>query len=306
MLDGEGRRIPLIAKGDSIRGQLHKESFYGAIDHRGEKILVERYSIASFTTINDCRHIIDDAVRDIVQSTLEERMVNGEPFDKAKLSPIPFPTGKAVIKKVRCKVAAGRGYLTLEKALEVHRHDFISRHNYKRHIYAQNEENTICLYYENNIDEKVERAFRIVGLYELAQLKIISFEEFKKENYYNTIEIGRGKSKKKLLLDSIITVGLKIIPYLNNIDELKELQYKNLLRRIFRIYKFNEPAPSTTYIYLQNHLEARKNEELGNGDNSVDFEKYQSRIFLSASKFNCAIEGKDFDVTIDGQIQWKF
>ena len=301
-IDKSGNKILLISKGDSIRGQLHKESFFGAIVHKGELNLVERYPVSAFTSINDCRHIVDDAVRNIVQAELEKRMTGGVSFDKAKIDPIPFPNGKAVIKKVRCKVAAGRGYLTPEKALEVRKHDFKSKHSYKQHVYAQNEENTFCLYYES----ETERAFRIVGLYELATLRINKEAELYSDKYYNNIEAGRGKNKKLLSLTNILKVGTRVIFYKENMEELKYLDQKSLLMRVFRIYKFNEPAPSTVYVYFHNHIEARKNDDLGNGEKELALHTYQSRLFLGASKFTAAIEGKHFEIKVDGSINWLF
>jgi CRISPR-associated endonuclease Csn1 len=305
-VDGSNGKVPLIAQGDSIRGQLHKESFYGVIDCKGEKILVERYPISSFTSISDCRNIVDDKVREIVTKTLEERMVNGYSFDKAKMEPVFFPNRKEIIKKVRCRVAAGRGYLTPEKALPVKKHTFLSDKDYKQYVYAQNEENALCLLYEGKLDNKPVRAFKIIGLYDLAQLKLNSFEEIKHENYYASIQAGKGKNKTGLGLVHIITAGMKAILYQNDKEELKELPKIDLLKRLYRIYKFNEPAPSTVYVYLQHHLEARKNDELGTGDKEVILGRSQPRIFLNAVKFNCALEGRDFNVNVDGSINWLF
>lgn len=305
-LDKDGNQIPLIAQGDSIRGQLHKESFFGAIKNKGELNLVERYPISSFTSINDCKNIVDDAVRTIVYDALEKRTKDGLSFDKAKLDPIPFPNGKAVIKKVRCKVAAGRGYLTPGKALEIQKHNYLSKHEYKQHIYAQNDQNTYCLYYELKEDEQFTRAFRIVGLFELAKLGIKSESDLFRDNYYNRFESGKGNKKKELPLLKILKVGNKVIFYNEHIEELKELSNKVLLQRVFRVYKFNEPAPSTVYLYCQNHLEAKNNEELGNGEKDLKLESYQSRVFLGASKFNAAIEGNHFELNLDGEIKWKF
>ena len=303
-LTPKGDRIPLVAKGDCIRGQLHKESVYGAIEINGKRCLVERRPISSFEKIEDCRHIVDDAVRELVTRELQSRMDRGESFDSAKLEPIHFPSGKAVIKKVRCKVAAGRGYLSFEKALEVRKQDSLSKHSYKHFVYAQNEENTVCLCYEQVGD--VDRAFRIIGLFQLAQLKISHFSALKAEPYYQSIQIGRGKNQKNIPFSYILTVGKKVILYKGSRDELKELSRPELLRRVFRVYKFNEPAPSTIYIYLQNHLEARPNDELGNGEKDVEFDRYQARLFLNAAKFNCTLEGRDFVVGIDGDIRWLF
>lgn len=304
-LDIHGNKIPLTAKGDSIRGQLHKESYFGAIKNKGELNLVERYPIAAFTSINDCKNIVDDAVRIIVKEALEKRMSEGLAFDKAKLTPIAFPNGKAIIKKVRCKVAAGRGYLTPEKAIEIQKHNFLSKHDYKQHIYAQNDQNIYCLFYETSFENKTERAFRIIGLFELAKLGIKSERELFQDNYYKKIEIGRGNNKKEIPLAQILKVGSKVIFYKEHIEELKDLNKKELLQRIYRIYKFNEPAPSTVYIYCQNHIEARSNDELGNGEKDLDFNRLQPRVFLGASKFNAALESRDFEITPDGEINLK-
>lgn len=303
-LDIEGKKIPLIANGDSIRGQLHKESFFGAIKLNGELTLAERYPISSFTSINDCKNIIDKKVREIVKETIEMRIANGQTFDKAKLDPIPFPSGKAIIKKVRCKVAAGRGFLSPEKALEIHKHDFLSKHDYKQYVYAQNEENTLCLYYEHRKENSIDRAFRIVGLFELSKLKLKNISDIKDETYYKTIEIGKGKNTKEIPISNILKVGTKVIFYKESLEELKDLEKYNLLKRLFRIYKFNEMG--TPNMFLQNHLEARKNDLLDDGDTLFDPSKNQYRLKLKADKFTCAIEGKHFEIKPDGEIIWKF
>lgn len=334
-LDGEGKKIPIVAKGDSIRGQLHGESFYGAIKqpkrNENDKILFdENYNMIlddklilvtkkpllykksadspGFKTLEEIEKIIiDKSLFEIIRKQTENRN-----FADALNSGIWMldKRGKRVnqIKSIRCKVAAGVGYLTSEKALEIKKHNFISKkHEYKQSLYAQNEENNLCLYYEGCNNEKIERGFRIVGLYELSNLKLKSPIEIKKEPFYNSIEKGRGKNKISIQLDYILTVGTKVIFYEHHIEELKEIKNPNeILKRMYRIYKFNEPAPSTVYIYFQNHLEARKNDELGNGEKDINFNKPQSRLFLSASKFTCAIEGKHFEIKPDGEIKWLF
>lgn len=302
-LDEKGNKIPLVAKGDSIRGQLHKESFFGAIKNEGTLNLVERYPISSFTSIKDCNHIVDKNVQKIVQTELENRISNGLSFDKAKLEPISFPNGNTIIKNVRCKVAAGRGYLTAEKAISIRQHDFKSKNDYKNSVYAQNDSMELCLYYEGKIaDNKIERAFRIVSLFELSQLKLNNLRELYQLQGYKNIE----KKKNSIPLVSIFNSGQRVILYKESIEELKDLEKSNIsefLNRIFIIYKFNEITP-TKYIYLQNHIEARKNDVLGNGDKEVDLTKYQARLYLTSDKFLCAIENKDFEFNKDGSIKW--
>jgi len=119
-------------------------------------------------------------------------------------------------------------------------------------------------------------------------------------------EVRRGKNKKELPLKHIIKTGSKAILFKDNLDELKELRQPELLARLYRVYKFNEPAPSTVYVYLQHHLEARPNDILGNGDNEIKLNTYQPRIFLNSTKFTCALEGIHFKIQPDGEIRWIF
>jgi CRISPR-associated endonuclease Csn1 len=307
-LDTEGKKIPLVANGDSIRGELHKKSFFGAIKNKGELNLVERYPIASFTSINDCKNIVDDAVKTIVKDELEKRMTEGMSFDNAKLEPITFPSGKAVIKKVRCKVLAGAGYLRYEKAEKIQTHNFVNpKHPYKHTIYAQNNEMTYLLYYEKLIENKVYRAFRIVGLFELSQLNLKNENELLLENYYKTITTGKGKNEKILDNPIIIKNGIRCIFYKETIDELKEIYRENnseILKRTFAVYKYNTET-TTNFIYLKNHIEARAEKEIKEKEyRNLDFNIYQSRLQFTADKFTCAIEGKHFTIAIDGTINW--
>ena len=124
------------------------------------------------------------------------------------------------------------------------------------------------------------------------------------DSFYNNYEVGKGNKKIILPLISIIKVGTKLIFVKDHIEELKELSKDDLLKRIFNVYKFN--MPSSSYVYCQNHVEARDNDILGNGDTEIKFENYQPRVFLSASKFSAAIEGKEFSIKPDGEVIWLF
>ncbi len=302
-LDDQGNKIALVAKGDSIRGQLHKLSNFGAINNGEAIVLVERYPISSFTSIADIKHIVDPKIKELVENELTKRMASGLSFDKAKLEPVPFHKGNEVIKKIRCKVAAGRGYLTTEKALKIGAHNFKSRHEYKQSVYVQNEENTYCLYYEKTIDNKTHRAFKIMGLFELSQLKLKRENDLKTEPYYNTLSSGKGKNAIELPLAHILKPGTKCIFFKENIEELKDLDRTSLLKRVFRVYKFNEMG--TPNLFLQNHLEARKNELLGDGDTLFDPKLNSYRLKIKADKFTCAIENKDFKIQINGDLSWQ-
>jgi CRISPR-associated endonuclease Csn1 len=342
-LNEQGKKIPLIAKGDTIRGQLHGESSFGMIklpefeynnakkkfipttDGKGnftlqkdeignDRLFVvkKKMILTDFKKIEDLKIIIDPNIRLYLEDEIKQRIESGKTFTEAITEPIwafgrkNDKNGNPIepLRHIRAKVAAGIGFLTPQKAIEIHNHDFQSKYEYKQKVYAQNEENPLCLFYEGRFEDKIERSFYNVGLFELSQLRLNKVDNLKQDNYYKKIEIGRGKNKKEIPLISILQSGQKVILYKNSIEELKDLSNKELLRRLFIIYKFNDVG-STRYIYLQNHIEARPDKELGDGDIEVVFDKYQPRLKLRANNFLCAIEGKDFEVKPDGEIVFK-
>ena len=147
-----------IAGGDSVRGRLHKETFYGAIQLPCESgiginrkvitsnrkfvypetesiTIVTKVDITSFTSEKDFETIIDFHVRDSINKTIKKRLNDGLSFKEAINRPIwmldkqgnEIKTSKkgrklCPIRHVRCKVKAGRGYMKREKSLEIRQH----------------------------------------------------------------------------------------------------------------------------------------------------------------------------------------
>ncbi|MCZ7613384.1 MAG: hypothetical protein M5T52_07575 [Ignavibacteriaceae bacterium] len=89
-LDGNGKRIPLRSKGDSIRGKLHKETFYGAIkENSNEDLLyVVRKQIKDFKSEKEFEDIVDPVVKNVISDTVAERIKNGKSFKEAIAEPI--------------------------------------------------------------------------------------------------------------------------------------------------------------------------------------------------------------------------
>ena len=109
--------------------------------------------------------------------------------------------------------------------------------------------------------------------------------------------------KKNIPSKYFIKTGYRVIVYENSPDELRELKPDELIKRIYRVYKFNKP--SSNYIYLQYNSEARQDKELGDGSTEFKLDEYQPRLKLTANNFNCLVEHYDFDISIDGEIIFK-
>ena len=313
-LDGDGKKIPLIAQGDSIRGQLHKETFYGAIkENSNENIsFVVRKAIKDFKSEKELEDIVDPVVKKVMSGTVSERIKNGKSFKEAIAEPIwmvdssgnPKETDKngkqlLPIRHVRCKARAGRGYFT--KAMQLKEHIFKSEQEHKQWYYVQNELNYLFLLYEYQTDNKISRAYRIINLLELVNLQIKKSSELFEIPSYQTIEKGKGKKKTLYQLKNILKVGQRILLWEETPDELRDLSKKVLLKRLYRIYKFNQISV-TAQIYLKHHAEARPDTELPNGDKNFVPDLYQPIIIFTPDKLNCFIEGTDFEITLDGEI----
>jgi CRISPR-associated endonuclease Csn1 len=318
--DANGDKIPLIATGDSIRGQLHKETFFGAINDKsaetdGKIIFVVKQGIKDFTSENEFKDIVDPVLRKVLTETIATRMGNGKSFKEAIAEEIWMvdKNGKSAkkdkngnlishIRHVRCKVKAGRGYLN--KAIQIKEHSIPSRNEYKQFYYTQNETNYLYLLYEFKSGNLLKRTQRIINLFELVELNIKSPNELYTIPHYTILEKGKGDNKIIYSLSSILKVGTRVLVWKEYPDELRVLSKKDLLKRLYKIYKFNEIGP-TGYVYLQFHNEARPDKELGEGEKIFQYDIYQPRLRFSADNLNCLIEGKDFKITIDGEIELK-
>ena len=335
-LDKFGHRMPQAKEwitGDCIRGQLHKESFFGAIkypkkDDNGFPVkekkqfvyeigddgnpnytMVIRVEIKDFKNESDVSKIIDPYVRKSIEVTLAKRKSEKVSFDKAINEPmwlldkngneIKFDKNErplSPIRHVRCRVAAGRGYFTKDKAIEVKEQTYPSKYGYKNMYYAQNDGNYLCLLYEGVKKGKIERKYIFLNHFDLVSLGIKKVDEIRSEFYFQSVE------DKNVTLDltAVIKTGTRVLLWTNGPDELVGLNKKELGARLFVVYKFNNSGAD--YVYLQNHIEARPDNELGDGDTLFNVSNYQARLKLTAKNFNCLIEGRDFTVSDSGHI----
>lgn len=307
-----GNKAPLIMQGDSIRGQLHLESYFGAIKvnerngdgfikrENGKPVLKQKNGedeiwIVIKKPIESLNIEKDIIVDEVLKACLRKQLEKG-----IKVNELIDFNGKK-IRHIRCRVKAGIGFLSQEKALPIKEHIFKSKHKHKQEYLVQNAENYLYLLYEGrNIKEKTIRGYKILNLFDIAKLGVNNIEDLRREPEYQTLRKNKGKETLVLKLKAILKVGDRIIFY--NVHK-EEITNESLKQRIYKIYKFNEMT-TTGYLYCQFHLEARPDGELGDGDTLFNPEKYQPRLKLSADNFNCIIENKDFRIKSDGSIEW--
>jgi len=307
----QGQPVNKWITGDSIRGQLHKDHFFAAIkDGNDDILMVIRVPISSFKNEDELGKIVDSHVRASIEKTIQKRKAEGKTFKTAIEEPIWMldengceikEDGKgrklSPIRHVRCKVAAGRGFFTKDKAIEIKRQTYPSRYEYKNVYYAQNDGNYLCLLYEGVNKGKVERRFRFINYFDMTKLGIKDVDEIKNEPYFQTVE----EKNFTLNLTAIVKAGTRVLMWSNSSEELIGMSDKEISNRLFVVYKFN--LKGANCIYLQNHIEARDEINKDEDYTVFDVTKYQARLTLVANSFNCLIEDRDFVVAEMGTIK---
>lgn len=324
----KGKLKGKYAKGDLVRGQLHKESFYGKIklverdetgkprrNENGEWIwlkdkngneefaFVKRIELNEWHKKLDITKIVDPVIKEIFFETIKEKSLK-EMQKEGGLIYTDTKTGKTIrIRHVRC-------FQKPTELLEIKKQTFTSKNDYKNYYYADNAENLFYALYE---DDRGKRSFEMLNLFNAIKIKQI-LPISKPEDFFEPEkELGRGINKSKAALKAILYPKQKVIFFKNNKEELKELSISELSKRTYNIYSLYGKIDGR--IQFQHHLEARADKDITDprnpnkkliGFSSIDFNNLQSRYLLSPLNFNFAIEGKDFKIMADGTIQWKF
>lgn len=308
-----GVKTGRLAQGDSIRGRLHKETFFGAVKalERNEQGFPIKEN-GKYKTVKNPKTGEDEiwivARKSVADIKLDKGIIKDVIVDELLKQHLQSQINKGVslteltdfnnkpIRHIRMRVKAGVGYLSKEKAMPIKTHVYLSKHEHKRDVLTQNEENYLFLLYEGiNEKGKVVRGYRILNLFDVAQLKIKNINQIKKEPEFQTLK----KGKDELSLKVVLKAGDKVIFYEKDKEEITK---ENAHLKMYRLFKFNERGENTAYLHLQNLIEARPDNQLEKSEMIFDSKKYQARLEFTADKMNCLFEGVDFEIKADAML----
>lgn len=323
-------------QGDTVRGSLHKESFYGAIK-REEKNkkgdvqdvikYVHRKPLESFAD-TDLKNIVDDTVKEIVfNGRQQEKLLKKEiEFLKKQINKVddieeavlraqievittkienqlyvlPNKNGKPIpIKKIR--------YFAndVKAPLEIKKHRDSSRHEHKQHYFAKNDSNYCMAIYEGiDAKGKINRSNILIN-------NLDSGSYYKKSNLDNKIyPIAPEKDENNNPLKYILTKGKMVLIYDKTPKELFDMDAAQLLERLFQITQMDVEA---SCIKLLHHSEAREKKKLTSfmglksgmkgGKNIGDSKKFPW-IKVGVNSFDCLVEGYDFKISAAGKLNF--
>ncbi|MDQ0477999.1 type II CRISPR RNA-guided endonuclease Cas9 [Chryseobacterium sp. MDT2-18] len=319
-------KIPKVAQGDSVRGELHLQTYYGKIkiaakDNNGSLLRDESGNVIYNQTDGKdevwmvLRKPIDKVNfgSDIIVDFHLAEYLNKQILDGVKQLELQDFQGK-ILRHLRCRVKAARGFMNPDNVTVVKEHVYKSSKDYKNYIYADSGENYMFGLYENEKGEK----------------NIISINKFEASKFVSALGIPENKEEvfkqkepvliktKEAILIHLFKSGQKVIFY-NSLEELEDIKKtpEEISKRLYFIKRLHQASVGN--MLFQHHLEARTDEELikdfpkeiFKSAGKDGFSKYQTdfiapRILFKPTTPNFIIEGKDFEMKLDGTINFNF
>lgn len=298
----DGRTLSKVAaRGDTVRGQLHKDSFYGCIQNPeagGQKGFVIRKPLTaeSFKTMDDLEKIVDPAIRKIVQEEVQRRIDGGTTFNKAMDGGgFQMPSG-VPIRKARIRAE------TVSDPLRFRSHVFASRHEYKNPYYAVSAEGTnfrLALY-KHEDRGKIKFKFFADSLLDWARRSSPQEEPHRRSDLGDFV--------------GYVQPGRMALIYDHGPDELQAMPAVELNKYLYKVVKFDS---QTGGITLCHHAEARASTDLAahlksigkspKGESSPNFDSPHELLRLSPSVYTTHVlfEGIHFDMDLAGKIAYR-
>lgn len=295
-LNADGQ--PIYVQGDTARGSLHMQTFYGAIKRDDEIKYVVRKSLDSLQQ-SDVSKIVDEAVRECVKAAIAR-----EGFKEAMSKPICFNEAKGVyIKKVRIFTPSITSPIHLKK------HRDVSRFDHKRDYYVANESNYCMAIYEGtNSKGRLKRSFQIVNTMEAAK-------------YYNgktsRYDLVPQSDSNDYPLKCILRTGTMVLFYEQSAEELRECSKAELTKRLYKViklnkdgriaFKFHQEAQNDENLKMsyEKHYGEKAPKALTDGYSKINFVYPYPKLLISTGNLNMIVEGYDFELTVTGEIKFK-
>lgn len=280
----------VLSKGDTVRGPLHKDTFYGCIldPDDGKKVFVVRKSLIGpvDTALKMVDAIVDVKIREIVRMGLEALKANGVKNVEAGM--IKMPSGVPV-NKVRIVA-----HTTNPSVLRSH--TMVSDKDYKTPYYVTSAEGSnfrLALY-------------RVDGKCSVEPDNSLDWAKMHKLPDYEPLDQKEG-------FVGYIMPGTLALAYDKSPEELKGLTPAALANRLYKVVKFRSDDGRITFRF---HREARQStilekalKECGKsakGTSSINFSDPELLLLMGVPAYtrHMLFEGIHFKMMLDGTIKF--
>lgn len=293
-VDNQGK--PLYVQGDTARGALHQQTFYGAIKRNDEIKYVVRKSLDQLQPA-DVEKIVDEAVKQKVKEAIDD--VGFKTAMNPAEHTIWMNREKSVpIRKVRIFTPSVTQPIHLKKQRDR------SEKEYKRNYHVANDGNYCMAVYEGTDRRgKTKRSFEIVSNLEAACYFKASADRAARPDLVPLSDANNYPLKY------ILKTGTMVLFYENSPAELHECSQVELAKRLYKVTGFSTLTVSNNSygrLSLKHHQEARPAGELKakNGVWKIG-EAYRPVISILHTQLNAYVEGYDFELTVAGELKFK-
>ena len=282
----------IYQQGDTARGSLHSDTYYGAIEKDGEIRYVVRRALSSLEKMTEVDNIVDETVKERVKAAIAEKG-----FKEAVSGTIYMNEEKGiVIKKVRCFAN------DVKKPINIRHQRDMSRKEYKQQYHVKNEGNYMLAIYEDVVKGKVRRDYELVKTIEAADYYRRSTDKSER------LSLVPERSPKGFPLKWNLKIGQHVILYETSPDEIVISDKADVSKRLYVITGLSINPVGTGYgsIVMRHHQEARmaKDVKVTKGAYKSN-DSYRGSIFLYHTQFNALVEGLDFEINALGEIMLK-
>lgn len=277
-------RGKFLTGGDSARGRLHQETYYGAINYDGNIKYVVRKPLDSLTE-KDLDKIVDETVKGIVKGAVEakgslkEALADGIYMNKEK---------GILIKRVRI-------FSDVSEPINLKQLRDVSTKEYKRHIHLRKDENYLFAIYEGIDKKKNKKQTETATVDYLDAAKF--YKDSKRRDKANSL-VGDYSKKNKLPLKCILKKRQMVLFYEHSPEEIRFKDKKDLSRRLYIVTSIAKDGR----VKFLHHQAATAT---GIQSSPIPFTndgEHQLYYRLSASNIKVLVAGIDFDINILGEI----
>lgn len=254
-----GKEHPIWQTGDTLRGEIHAESYYGAItqyakDKEGNVLFNNGkpkidptlwYVIRRKPTyFNDWKPLEKDIVDKNLFKLMKEQFPDGTSFEDAcKQGFYMIKKGKDKKHNIKThRIRHVRCY-AVKTALKIKEQIYKSTKDYKQYFYAAvGDLYTMCCYTNGKNKE-----YRIYSLYDIAQ--------YRKSGIEDIPEFITDEKGNRLELSYKLRKGDMVLLYEKTPEELYDMDPVNLKRRLYKVNSFENDG---LRIIMTNHMVTNK------------------------------------------------
>ena len=300
------RKVP--ATGDTVRGQLHSDTFYGRITPPGmdeQRFVVRKFvsDVQTFKSAKDFEKIVDPGVREAIKIQVESYCADGMAFKQAIQQPLwlkkPDVDGKNGVPILRVRIFAD----SVTEPHQLRRQLTPSSRDYKNFYYVNSARGSnfrMALF----VRQKKSKG-QMVDYWDIAVDNILTRAKEMKEP-----QRGQSESSGDGKFLGFIYQGCAALKYENSPEELRTLTQEELAKRLY--YFVN--SEKSGRIKLKYHREARESGVLAaflrskgkgkDGESQFRFDEHQELLYVRPCNFQSHLlfEGIHFKISLTGEI----